>query len=173
MVLIKVKEQQSRASHSSSEMQHQHNGALVCDAVVRESPPVHHLTALVQEPLLAGLHPLSGLHLLLKVLHGLVGPDVVLVQLPVLGFQEHLDGRGLCEHQGDLGAGLQTAGADRQGVVAEGLLLAPVEQHQQLPGRSHRQHRVDLGFQRAHRVLWAHPQTAGCPIQHNHIYIHD
>lgn len=153
-------------------MQHQHNGAVGFDVVVRELPPVHQLTALVQEPLLAGLHPLSGLHLLLKGRHRLVRLDVVLVQLLVLFFQEHLDGRRLCEQQRDLGAGLQTAGAKGQGVVAEGFLLAPTEQDQPLPEWIYSQDSVDLGFQRAHCVLWVHPQTAGCPIQHNHIYIH-
>lgn len=154
-------------------MQHQLNGAVGFDVVVRESPPVHQLTALVQEPLLAGLHPLFGLHLLLKGRHGLVGLDVVLVQLPVMVFQEHLDGRRLCEQQRDLGAGLEPAGVNGQGVIAEGFLLVPTEQEQPLPGWSNSQYSVDLGFQRAHCVLWVHPQTAGCPIQHNHIYIHD
>lgn len=110
-------------SSAASEMQHQLNGALVFDVVVGKSISIHHLPALVEEPLLAHLHPLFGLHLKLEVVHGLVRLDVVLAPLPVLVFQYHLDGRGFLEQQRDAGTGLHTEGADGPGVSAEWLLL--------------------------------------------------
>lgn len=160
-------------SSAASEMQHQLNGALLFDAVVRKSGSVRHLPALVEEPLLARLHPLSGLHLQLEVLHGLVGLDVVLAQLPLVVFQYHLDGGGLREQQRDAGAGLHTCGADGPGVIAEGLLLVSIDQDQQLPDWGDSHFTVDHSFQRAHGALRVHAQTVGCPIEHNHGYIHD
>lgn len=160
-------------SSAASEMHHQLNGALLCDAPVRKSASVHHLPALVEEPLLARLHPLSGLHLQLEVLHGLVGLDVVLAQLPVEVFQYHLDGGGLREQQIDARAGLHTCGADGAGVIAEGLLLVSNDQDQPLPDWGDPHFTVDHSFQRAHGALRVRAQTVGCPIEHNHGYIHD
>lgn len=161
-------------SSAASEMQHQLNGALVLHAVVGKPASVHHLPALVEEPLLARLHPLSGLHLLLEARHGLVGLDVVLAQIPGLVFQHHLDGRGLREQQQrDATAGLHTEGAEGPGVIAEGLILASAVQDQPLPHWENSHLLGDHVFQGAHCVPRVHRQTVGCPIQHHHAYIHD
>lgn len=163
----------SSSSSAPSEAQHHLDGALVLDLVVRDPQAVLHLPALVQQSLLAGLDPLSGLHHLLQLLHIHVGLDVVLVQPPFLVLEEHLDGGGLGAQQADLGAGPDTAGGEGLEVTFEGLLLVPDELHQPLPFRRNSHFVLDFGSEGAKCVLMAHHQAEGCPIQHSHVYLHD
>lgn len=98
-------------SSASSQTEHQVDGAVLFDVVIRQSTSRHVLT-LVDEPLLGHGDPLSLLHLCLEVAHSLIRFDVVSAHVALVVSEENLEGLCLDYQQRHLGARLQTAPAE-------------------------------------------------------------
>lgn len=156
---------------ASSQAEQQVDGAHVRDVIVGQPLVVLHLSALVDEPLLAHLDSLPALHLLLEVEHSLVGLDVVGAVLALLVSEEHLDGGPLSDQQSHPGAAVHTVAGERLGVVAEKAPLSVVHR-QTLLVTSDAHFLLDAVFQQAHRVLGVHHQGDSVPIEHNDVYFH-
>lgn len=157
---------------ASPQTEEQVDGARVGDVVVSQHHVVLHLFALVEEPLLAHLHPLPALHPGLEVAHSLVGFDVVGAGLAPLVPEGHLDGGPVGDQQGDPGAGVHSVEGERLGVVAQRAPLAVVHR-QTLLVTSHPRFLLDAVLQRAHRVHRVHRQGDGGPVQHDDPQVHD
>lgn len=158
-------------SSASSQAQGQVDGAHLLHTVVLQFS-VHHLAALVDQPLLALRDPLGLLHPHPEVLHGFIRSDVEGLRLALLIFEEHLDGGGPGDQQGNPRPGAQVVGAQGPGVVPQRDPLAVIIDQPLglcwLP-----QPVLDAALQGTHGVLRAHSQRVGRPVQHSDEDLHD